>query len=88
MYRYATTARALRALMAEYPDENPSVFLRDDSFAAYCYDRLTVKELKSAFNRDPDPDDCIRWNLSPLEWKENVEMALISLSPKRSEKSK
>lgn len=76
---FANTANELRRLIADYPDENPSIFLRDDSFAADCYDRMTVKELKSAFNRDADPDDCIKWNLSPAEWKENIEMALISL---------
>lgn len=77
---YAKTANELKKLLLDHPDENPSVFLNDNSFAAECYDHRTVKELKSAFNRDPDPDDCIKWNLSAAEWKENIEMALIALS--------
>jgi len=80
---FAKTANELRRLIAENPDENPSVFLRDDSFAANCYDHMTVKELKSAFNRDADPDECIKWNLSAAEWRENIEMALVSLSRRK-----
>jgi hypothetical protein len=80
---YAKTANELRRLIADHPDETPSVFLSDDSFAADCYDHLSLKELKSAFNRDADPDDCFKWNLSPSEWKENIEMALISLSQRK-----
>jgi len=76
---YAKTANELRRLIEDNPEESPSVFLKDDSFAADCYDRMTVKELKSAFNRDAEREDCIKWNLSAAEWKENVEMALISL---------
>ena len=75
---YAKTSNHLRKLIAENPDESPSVFLRDESFSAHCYDRLTVLELKSAFNGDADPDDCRKWGVSPSEWKENIEMALIA----------
>ena len=85
---FAKTSNELRRLIAENPDENPSVFLRDDSFAADCYDHMSVKELKSAFNRDADPDDCAKWNLSPSEWKENIEMALMSLKSKYGLKTK
>ena len=77
---YAKTANQLRKLITNNPDESPSVFLSDDSFAAHCYDYLTARDLKSAFNRDADPDDCRKWLLSPSEWKENIEMALIARS--------
>jgi hypothetical protein len=72
---YAATAEELVALLAKHPDESPSVFLRDDSFAAYCYDRCTVRELKSAFHRDADPDECRRWGLSAVEWKAAIALA-------------
>ncbi|MFO7965255.1 MAG: hypothetical protein R6U50_15130 [Desulfobacterales bacterium] len=77
---YARTARQLRKLIAKNPGESPSVFLPDQSFAAFCYDRYTAADLKSAFNRDPDPDDCRKWRLSPSEWRENIEMAFIARS--------
>ena len=80
---FAKTANELRQLIIDNPDESPSVFLRDDSFAAECYDKMSIKELKSAFNRDADPDECMKWRLSPSEWKENIEMALISLSKRK-----
>jgi hypothetical protein len=76
---YAQNVDALRKLLTENPEESPSVFLTDNSFAAACYDNQTIKELNAAFNRDADPEECEAWGLSPSEWKENVEMALIAL---------
>ena len=79
---FATTADELREMMRQHPDQSPSTFLRDDSFAARCYDNRDRKWLKAAFNRDADPDDCNRWGISPAEWKANVEMALLAVSGK------
>ena len=75
---YASTANQLTDLLKDNPDDMPSTFLMDSSFASFCYDRKTLKWLKSAFNRDADPEDCEKWQLSRSEWKENVEMALIA----------
>ena len=75
---YARNANELRQLISEHPDEYPAIFLFDGSFAAACFDNKTVRELKSSFHGDPDPDDCQEWNLSAAEWKENIEMALIA----------
>lgn len=75
---YASTADRLSELIKENPDDMPSTFLMDSSFASYCYDKRTLKWLKSAFNRDADPEECKRWQLSGSEWKENIEMALIA----------
>ena len=76
---YAKDTKTLRRLIKENPDESPSVFLSDDTFAAECYDSRTIRELKSAFHRDADPEECEVWGLSPSEWKENIEMALTAL---------
>ncbi len=76
---YAQNADTLRKLIKESPGESPSVFLSDSSFAATCYDTKTITELKSAFHRDADQSECDVWGLSPSEWKENIEMALIAL---------
>ena len=75
---YADTLDELRELMAEQPETSPSVFLRDDGFAAHCYDDMTVRELRSAFERDADPEECRRWGLSATEWKEHIAMALTA----------
>ena len=75
----AKDTETLRRLLKENPDESPSVFIADDTYAAKCYDSRTIKELKSAFHRDADPEECETWRLSPSDWKENIEMALIAL---------
>jgi hypothetical protein len=77
---FAKNARELRKLIQDHPEESPSLFLRDDSFAAHCYDNRTPKALKSAFHRDADPEECWKWRLTAVEWKENIEMALIALN--------
>lgn len=75
---YAKNANHLKELILENPEEMPSSFLRDSSFAAHCYDKHSLRVLKSAFHRDADPDECDTWNISRVEWKENVEMAFIA----------
>ena len=70
----------LRACIAAEPGASPSIHLADDSFAAWCYDNLSLKEAQSAFERDADPDACNLWGLSAMEWKAQVEMAIIALA--------
>ena len=76
----ASTPEELRACIAADPQTSPSTYLADDSFAAWCYDHLTLNEARSAFERDADPDECDQWKLTALEWKAQVEMAIIALT--------
>ena len=76
----AKTPAELRACIAADTQTSPSTHLADDSFAAWCYDHLTLQEARSAFERDADPDECEQWGLSALEWKTQVEMAVIALT--------
>jgi hypothetical protein len=76
----ASTPEELRACIAADAQTSPSTYLADDSFAAWCYDHLSLSEVRSAFERDADPDECEQWQLTPLEWKTQVEMALIALT--------
>ncbi len=76
----ASTPEELRAYIAADVQTSPSTYLADDSFAAWCYDHLSLSEAKSAFERDADPDECERWKLTALEWKAQVEMAIIALT--------
>lgn len=80
------TPDELRAKLAGDPEANPSVFLADDSFASWCYDHLSLRQLRSAFQRDPDPEECDKWRLTPREWRRQVEMALIALSAARGKR--
>ena len=75
----AKNPKELRDLIATEPHTSPSNFLADDSMAAWYYDHLSLREARSAFERDPDPDECKKWGLSALEWKNQVEMAIIAL---------
>ena len=76
----AQSPKELRACIAAEPQTSPSTHLADDSFAAWCYDNLSLKEVRSAFERDADADECDRWGLTALEWKAQVEMAIIALA--------
>ena len=76
----AKTPTELRASIAADIHTSPSTHLADDSFAAWCYDHLTLQEARSAFERDADPEECERWGLSALEWRTQVEMAVIALT--------
>ena len=75
---YAQTPDALKKMMTKHPDQSPSTFLADDSFAAHCYDHLTGRELRAAFERDADGASCRKWGLSAIAWKDQIAMALIA----------
>jgi hypothetical protein len=75
---YAKNANELKDMIRSNPGELPSSFLMDSSFAAHCFDKHSVRYLKSAFHRDADPDECEQWNITRSEWKENIEMAFIA----------
>ena len=76
----AATGEELRKMMAAEPQASPSTFLSDVSLAAWYYDHMSLQEARSAFERDPDPEECKKWGLTGLEWKIQVEMAIIALT--------
>ncbi len=76
----ASTPEELRDCIAADARTGPATYLADDSFAAWCYDHLSLSEARSAFERDADPDECEQWELTVLEWKAQVEMAIIALT--------
>ena len=76
----ALSPKELRACIAAEPRTSPSTHLADDSFAAWCYDNLSLKEARSAFERDADADQCDQWGLTAMEWKAQVGMAIIALA--------
>jgi hypothetical protein len=39
-----------------------------------------LKAARSAFERDADADECDLWGLTAMEWKAQVEMAMIALA--------
>jgi hypothetical protein len=77
------TPEALKAAIRQDPQAIPATFLDDDSFAAWCIDHLSLRELRSAFEGDADPEVCRQWRLSPREWRIQIEMAIIALTAAR-----
>lgn len=77
---FAKNADELREMLIQNPEASPSTFLRDDSFAAWCYDNRDLLWLKAAFNRDADPEDCRKWGITAQEWRAGVEMAYLALT--------
>lgn len=76
----ASTPEQLRTFLEHTDGDNPSIHLYDDSLAAWFYDHCSLTELRSAFNGDADPQQCAQWGLTALEWKAQVEMAIIARS--------
>lgn len=77
---FAHTAGQLLKMIQQHPESSPSTFLKDETLAAYLYDTWPLGELQAAFNRDADPEELSRWNLTESEWRTNVEMAIIALT--------
>jgi hypothetical protein len=77
------TPEALKAVIRRDPQAIPATFLSDASYAAWCYDHLSLRELRSAFEGDADPEVCRLWRLSPREWRIQIEMAIIALTAAR-----
>lgn len=75
---YASSPKELRKLLNNNPGSSPSQHLDDSSFASFCLDNKSIRELKRALNGDADKDECMKWGLSHEEWRINTEMALIA----------
>ena len=52
--------------------------LDDNSFAAACYNQNTVADLEEALQGEPDEGDMATWNLTPAEWRAQIEQALAA----------
>jgi hypothetical protein len=80
----ASTPEQLRSFLKDANRDNPSLHLYDDSLAAWFYDHCTLTELRSAFEGDADQQQCAQWGLNALEWKAQVEMAIIALKANKN----
>lgn len=50
--------------------------LADNTFAAACYDNNSVQELTDALAGPADATDCETWNITPEQWREEIQLAL------------
>lgn len=49
-----------------------------NSFAAACFDQNTVAELEEALQGAADESDCKAWNITPEQWREQIQLALAA----------
>lgn len=52
--------------------------IEDNTFAAACFDQNSIEELEAALAGEPDQTDMATWNLTPAEWRAQIELALAA----------
>jgi hypothetical protein len=50
--------------------------IADNTFAAAAYNQNTIAELEAALTGEADATDCETWDLTPEQWRAEVELAL------------
>lgn len=51
--------------------------IKENTFAAACYDQNSAEDLKLALKNGPDTADMAEWKLTADEWKDEIELALV-----------
>ncbi len=57
----------------------------DNTFAAACYNQNSIQELQDALRNSPDTTDMKTWNLTPDEWRAQINQALSALKEELNE---
>jgi hypothetical protein len=52
--------------------------IADSTFAAACFDQNSIAELEQALAGQVDVTDCAEWNLTPEQWRAEIELALAA----------
>lgn len=74
----ADNLEQLKQLIEENPDEFPSTFLPDGSFAYHCYSSNAYVDLCTKLNMGlVDQDECSQFDITEDQWKEGMEMAKL-----------
>lgn len=53
--------------------------IADNTFAAACFNDCSIRDLEKALAGPVDETDCKTWNLTPAEWRDEIETALAAL---------
>lgn len=59
--------------------------IQSGTFAAACYDMNSAAELKAMLAGAVDANDCTEWNITPAEWREQIELAIAGLEEKAAD---
>ena len=52
--------------------------IRDNTFAAACFEQNSIEELETALRGDADATDCKTWGITPQEWRAQIAEALAA----------
>lgn len=53
--------------------------IKDNTFAAACYNQNTIEELKEGLSGPADQADMKAWGLTADEWRQQIQMAINQL---------
>ena len=59
--------------------------IKDNTFAAACYDGNTIADLENALVGDADKTDMKAWGINQTEWREQIQTALTELKADRDQ---
>ena len=59
--------------------------IRDNTFAAACYDGNTIADLENALVGDADKTDMKAWDINETQWREQIQLALTELKADRDQ---
>ena len=59
--------------------------IKDNTFAAACYNDSTIAELETALVGDADETDMKAWDINQTEWREQIQTALTVLKADRDQ---
>ena len=74
----ASTVKDLREALSADPAQYAGPLL-PHGFAEACYDMNSIEDLEQALTETADTTDCDEWDISPEEWRNQIEMALVAL---------
>ena len=59
--------------------------IKDNTFAAACFDGNTIEELENALTGKADETDMTAWGIDQSEWREQIQLALTELKADRDQ---
>lgn len=59
--------------------------IESGSFAAACYDSNSIDDLKMALVGSADANDCAAWDITAIEWREQIELAIVAMQEKSAD---
>ena len=59
--------------------------IKDNTFAAACFDGNSIEDLENALVGDADKTDMKAWDISAAQWREQIQLALTEMKADRDQ---